>query len=1692
MTSDCFNLSEFSEYLDDTDGHRLAQFLQKKSGTVRNGVKRIFDAEPQRFSLNVRLKRVSSPPVQTAEVENENECVIPETQDADKENDVQNKEHTEVELSPEQEVLQQESSQVIEAQSLVTVDESLNNTEQNGRPCKTVVPVMLPIANNKTCPETKSMVISPVKSPTEQCTIGPKVRSPSKISEALQLSILAEENEPNKQMEEPPLPMIPVSPQQLEALNLREKQAVSARSGTFLQSKIPCPIIPKTPRSKLSRSGGLRSGDRLRRQVLKRISNLENNGRRTLLSEFESTLCSSNFSPAICSTPMHHTPPANLLKTPPRINNSLSSAKTPPRLNNSLNRPKTPEINACIPNEESLQHTQNNAVKQPQQKQEPLIKNMVEALEETIKKLKSFENPPHTRAVTPESSINTTDLQQPLEQLQQEVVPASTDNEVAKSNMTATEALLQEVQKTLTDLRHSNLQAPKIVIPVNQTFNNAPPTVAADKQIGGKESNPECEGDKVTQSEAQADQTIGAISRKNIHGVTFSHSHCTQKHTITAANLNGASNFNSPNHPINHPTFTCNNTTTKTNLPTDSVQYKNVTRLSGNQKAATDNNKPNTTAVHSISLNESNKRRSTRSAHTTLKNKNLEVNFAKPQSFVNHDTSKCATLNNRAKVPTEAAAQASIKHSLTEKTISQLLTDDEDEEEDMHYTVNKRQILRKSGPLNLATEKPQTTKRNRRTIKRTMRTRIHHPSTKAFASSPFLTSDTETESGPPPAHPLNLQHVKPVEHTKVQQLRRRRPLNKAPSTPKNGELFADELKAHLARLTNHEILDLRKRNSMGLMNGKYLRKSSGANKQALEQKLKIEEEIQLEILRRELLGNTEGLRGEVQQQTDYDEINQKNISAVEAPLATEVVEVIKEIILDELPQAPAAFKDNTTIATDGALLDNATVTSALLKDNTADGVAKLTEDNCEAAVAVLETENNVVDATVTPDVPEPFKDNSCVDIAAPNVVNTNDNGNALYQTLLQLTQRICYNSSLVDDRSSERITFVSTTVNNVQNTTKARKTRQRSKHSEALPEVTRKYFQLEESIKTRRQYNRSKRSLYSKGDSLDEDSEASDSEKDKFQKNSTLTEPIPPPPVISPVSNIQIPSPPPPLGYSTVSTFVLPSLPTEEFVLPPTAFSDKPMDSSANGAKSCETLSASHNNTAAKEVVCQNDDELFKKPTKLAPRVSRKRRPQNSKTYISSNLNQTERTDDTEGLRRSKRAPSNPSSNWNGHSLLKSLFNSSSLNKTKKKPIKRASSSSSNGSRGGDLSTPVASSTVNDANVKKRTRKPKKKGIPQAPAFSYLGDTNITSNTVHSQRNTESYAMSAQLEAIPETPIETDDHEAAVASSIAVAPAPNDNTLPCTSTSITNKNMKTTTKTSETTTNRNKKTGATEEQTAKPKKRGRPRRTVTGAKKNQQQQQQQQREEVDAVEAAEQITDDDTANGTGLLECSRVYLPPPPSLEKLNEMFDELKNAANNLSDGETMPKGAESSTSPSTTDSNVRLRPVRVRLRRLRARDISAATSTSAATSSASTSTSNSEFKQTAESNRKELLEWLKNVSHLQSATNERQVFMDMRPSTAGKLFFTDLEGIDYAFYDTDDKCSLGYLRFKPLQCKPSKRAKKYHLHFVVLTGSFEISTERESANFGVGDMVAINIGCRYKITNLENDIGVLMVIKK
>jgi len=48
---------------------------------------------------------------------------------------------------------------------------------------------------------------------------------------------------------------------------------------------------------------------------------------------------------------------------------------------------------------------------------------------------------------------------------------------------------------------------------------------------------------------------------------------------------------------------------------------------------------------------------------------------------------------------------------------------------------------------------------------------------------------------------------------------------------------------------------------------------------------------------------------------------------------------------------------------------------------------------------------------------------------------------------------------------------------------------------------------------------------------------------------------------------------------------------------------------------------------------------------------------------------------------------------------------------------------------------------------------------------------------------------------------------------------------------------------------------------------------------------------------------------------------------------------------------------------------------------------------------------------------------------------------ATANELVFTQVDGIDYAFYNTKEKATLGYMRFQPHQTRNKKRAKVHPL---------------------------------------------------
>nr|XP_017037582.1 titin isoform X2 [Drosophila kikkawai] len=125
----------------------------------------------------------------------------------------------------------------------------------------------------------------------------------------------------------------------------------------------------------------------------------------------------------------------------------------------------------------------------------------------------------------------------------------------------------------------------------------------------------------------------------------------------------------------------------------------------------------------------------------------------------------------------------------------------------------------------------------------------------------------------------------------------------------------------------------------------------------------------------------------------------------------------------------------------------------------------------------------------------------------------------------------------------------------------------------------------------------------------------------------------------------------------------------------------------------------------------------------------------------------------------------------------------------------------------------------------------------------------------------------------------------------------------------------------------------------------------------------------------------------------------------------------------------------------------------------------------------------------------WLMGTSNVQpSVTNDQ----GSAASLAEELRFTELGGIDYAFYDTKETAALGYMRFKPHQVRNKKKVKESRLKFIVQIGEFAVQygaidneEEEESCILREGDMIEIDIGFRYSIQNTLDAVGVLLAIR-
>ncbi|KAM7344607.1 centromeric protein-C [Cochliomyia hominivorax] len=906
--------------------------------------------------------------------------------------------------------------------------------------------------------------------------------------------------------------------------------------------------------------------------------------------------------------------------------------------------------------------------------------------------------------------------------------------------------------------------------------------------------------------------------------------------------------------------------------------------------------------------------------------------------------------------------------------LTDILTDDE-EETPKAAAENE---YNSQSPLNLA---PSATNRTKRLRKRSILRR------KLQMDNSQLVS-TETETEPPPAH-CSRRMIK----------KKRIPLNRAPGTPLNGERFAQEL----ARMSNYEILDLRKRNSMGRIFALSGRKSTRAQEEAIKKQHQLENQIEMELHRRNI--------DDTEQETRIRENK----------------EVSQEVEI-ERPELLEAFLP----------------------------------------------------------VPDEFCDS--------------------------LAKRNLRESPLIDEKSSDRVSFKKR-----RDSTKHQMSRRSSKPKEKpMPEILKQY--LEGQF----------------------ESEEQKSPKQNSSTNETLSTsrinrksiPYVPSPPKSDGEQITIPkvvSPPPPLNITTRKS--LKSAETAEVnnieVLPPppSGFESDSGVSSNNfnihSSTNTKHTDETHNSDTQQINYISNatnhdEENIFKKPLHPAPK---KGRPKKSKIpsneILQSDLQQTtddnsSGTDTTDSsLRRSKRGQV-PAKTTIFQQLYQEHFNKR-LQKIEKN-MKKSRKYSNSKKKLNDNTTLQSVGGKNTGITKKRTRLPTlpeddeyvaevhkdnrimNKKSPKNKETKVNRKDNKNNNNNNKQEPVKEPPPIDHLNNVFDQLRNTSDTQ----TQISASPSPLSPALPSSETTTSTKiNRKK---------NKNKKqkeqfecshitmatpppvdhlnnvfdqlrnTSDTQTQIsvsppplgpALPSSQTTTTSTKVNAKEKKSKKQKQVKEKF---------------------ECSHIKMATPPPVDHLNNVFDQLRNTSYTQARISATPPTLPSSKTTTTSTALQKVKPFKIRVARLK---------TNSTLQTNNTAQTNSRLDtvgvcSTTNNSNNELISWLKNITEANYDTGPEEIFKEMRISPAANLSFTELQGIEYAFYDTDEKASLGYLRFKPGQIKRKKRAKRYHLHFVTLVGSFRIRANDKESQLSVGDMVAIEKFVYYDIENISDDIGILMVVKK
>ncbi|XP_037924614.1 uncharacterized protein LOC119660236 isoform X2 [Hermetia illucens] len=126
----------------------------------------------------------------------------------------------------------------------------------------------------------------------------------------------------------------------------------------------------------------------------------------------------------------------------------------------------------------------------------------------------------------------------------------------------------------------------------------------------------------------------------------------------------------------------------------------------------------------------------------------------------------------------------------------------------------------------------------------------------------------------------------------------------------------------------------------------------------------------------------------------------------------------------------------------------------------------------------------------------------------------------------------------------------------------------------------------------------------------------------------------------------------------------------------------------------------------------------------------------------------------------------------------------------------------------------------------------------------------------------------------------------------------------------------------------------------------------------------------------------------------------------------------------------------------------------------------------------------------------WLRNLAE-QKISSDPDLIKIFRLSEAtvvraNNLKFRELDGVEYAYYDTGVENLYGYIRFQPGTRKKRSKTKHFELCLLSILGVMKVAINDRETTLENGDMMIVPKGTTYGIANTSDELAMLFFIKR